>query len=246
MKKIIWALFQSETKFPEFDGYETYSFGIGGGTDHIHMDLSTPECIKELEKYPKPDVIFASPPCESWIVVSVGSIQKYSKEKGRNLHWKNKWEAFDFYPNAKRIRVNGVNTATTTGKIIQHFNPDLWAIENGNTSWIFDYIKDFTKLSGYKNKCNYYAYSFDVLKPTIIYSNLKLCLNKRKVDKLLRNVTDSGVGSKKLYKKKVAAGIKAIYNYKERSKVPPDLYRHILQQFELGGQPTLFPLEETA
>jgi site-specific DNA-cytosine methylase len=62
---VVWALFDSETAtvakaLPE---HEVYSFGIGSCTEHIHLDLSNFEtAVKELEKYPKPDVIFASPP----------------------------------------------------------------------------------------------------------------------------------------------------------------------------------------
>jgi len=248
MKKIIWALFQSETKFPEFDGYETYSFGMGGGTDHIHMDLSTLDCIKELEKYPKPDIIFASPPCESWVTLSCGHLGKYKVKKGLSLHWEKKWTPFDFEPRFKETRLNGVNTALTTAAIIQYFNPDLWCIENGNSSKLFDYIADHVKLLGFKNKCNYYSYGFDVLKPTIIYSNYKLNLHRfspnEKMGSFLQNSPSS---LRKIAAKKGQRAKKIVIdNYALSSKVPPDLYRHILRQFELGGQPTLFPLEETA
>ena len=79
---VVWALFDSETAtvanaLPE---HEVYSFGIGGGTEHIHLDLSDFETArKELEKYPKPDIIFASPPCESWVDLSKGHLSKYTK-----------------------------------------------------------------------------------------------------------------------------------------------------------------------
>jgi len=176
---IIWALFDSEaaTVAKALPEHEVYSFGIGGGTEHIHLDLSDFEtAAKELEKYPKPDAIFASPPCESWVTLSVGNIRYFSNEKGINLHWKNKWTAFDFKPEYRETRLNGCRTAETTARIIQHFKPEFWAIENGNSSLIFSYMNKFFSLSGYLNKCNFYSYGLNVLKPTIIYSNKLLIL----------------------------------------------------------------------
>jgi hypothetical protein len=238
---VIWALFDSETAcvskaLPE---HEVYSFGIGGGTKHIHLDLSDFNAArKELEKYPKPDVVFASPPCESWVLINVGSKRFYTKEHGKNFYWKNKWTAFDFTEKSKKIRLNGVNTAITTAKIISYFKPRYWAIENGNNSMIFNYIEDFGKLLGVRNKCNYFSYKFNVLKRTIIYSNVMLILKNTEPKQKLFNVCEETRKSLDLF------GLDKFLTYKERSKVPPLLYRDIIRQFEHGGQKTLFPLEE--
>jgi hypothetical protein len=238
---VIWALFDSETAtvaeaFPE---HEVYSFGIGSGTEHIHLDLSDFDTAKkELEKYPKPDVIFASPPCESWVLINVGSKRFYTKKHGKNFYWENKWTPFDFTKKQKEKRLNGINTAMTTAKIISYFKPRCWAIENGNNSMVFDYIRDFAKLAGIKNKCNYYSYGFDFLKRTIIYSNAMLILKNIQPKQKLLNVCEENRNNLDQF------GIDKFLTYKERSKVPPLLYRDIMRQFQHGGQKTLFPMEE--
>lgn len=232
---IIYALFDSEkgTVAKALPEHEVYSFGIGGGDKHIELDLSDGEAaIKELEKYPKPDVIFASPPCETWVDLSKGHLSKYTKEKGFNLHWKKKWEAFDLLPKFKERRLNGVNTCLAMARIIQHFKPKFWAIENGQKSLLFDYILEFGKLEGHRNLCNYFSYGLNVLKKTIIYSNTLLVLKNRKPTHKL-----DLIARKKCTR---IEGRTHIDQYAERSQVPPELYRDIMRQFEMGGNKTLF------
>ncbi len=238
--RVIWSLFDSETAtvatVAEPIGYDVYSFGIGTGTGHINLDLSDfVTAKKELNKYPKPDYIFASPPCESWVSVSVGNLPYFTKDKGLNLHWKSKWVPFDFTEKLKKTRINGCKTALCSAQIINHYKPKAWAIENGNSSLIFDYIKEYLK--GYKNKCNYFSYGFDVLKPTIIYSNLKLLLKNYKANKILSTIE---AGQKRKYTK-LRTKTKS---YATKSKVPPELYKNIIRDFEYGGQKTLFTLED--
>lgn len=84
MERVIWSLFDSETatvaKVAEPMGYDVYSFGKGKGTRHTHLDLSDFEKAKSmLDNYPKPDYIFASPPCESWVLISKGNYYDYKK-----------------------------------------------------------------------------------------------------------------------------------------------------------------------
>jgi len=242
--KIIWWLFQSETAPPVFDGYENYAFGIGGGTDHIHMDLSTLDCIKELEKYPKPDVIFASPPCETWVNVSVGNIKKFSTKKGINQYYEcRNFTPFDFKVEYKNRRLNGENTAMTTAKVIQHFKPKYWFIENGNSSLIFRFLNIRYGLNGFLNKYCYAAYGFDVWKPTIIYSNKSLFLYSKRPNRKLNLITTGNRKNKITYESCKAKGIEVFRknDYARKSKVPPKLYQSILSQIKS----TRFPLEET-
>jgi len=195
------------------------------------MDLGDEDwAIPELCKYPKPDVIFASPPCASWVSVSIGNVKKMTDEKGLNFHWKNKWTPFDFNEIAKKKRLNGIYTALTTAAIIKFFQPKYWAIENGASSLLFSYLYTFANLKGVKNKCNYYSYGFDALKPTIIYSNKTIYLNALKPNKLLRSVVDNDSEKLRLLKKQM--NLNGITKYKDRSKVPPRLYQAIMQQFK--------------
>jgi len=248
--RVVWALFDSETAtvakaLPEC---EVYSFGKGSGKEHIDLDLSDFATAKKvLDTYPKPDVIFASPPCESWVSLSIGNLNKYTKEKGLNLHWKKKWEGFDFLPRFKETRLNGINTALTLAKIIQHYKPKFWAVENGNSSLIFSYMYEFANLIGYKNKCNYGSYKFPVHKPTIILSNKILALGNFSRTFLQRTQV---IARRKTIEKMSggynAKGIKQLNYPHERSLVPPGLYRDIMRQFRFGGQPTMFDLTKEA
>jgi len=253
MRKVIWALFDSEThsaKHALEDRYDVYSFGIGTGTEHIELDLSNSEtAIAALEKYPRPDYILASPPCETWVSVSGANLHLWN-ERGHSLYWKNRWTPFDLIPKHKERREMGMKTAATTAEIIKYFAPDAWAIENGNSSLIFDFLADFCGLNGHRNAATYYGYGDNTLKPTIIYSNARLSLKHDRPksmserDALLWATRRAGDGDATREKRLRRGAGRYKNDYADRSKVPAALYHDILRQFELGGQPTLFPLEE--
>ena len=111
MKKVIWSLFDSETAITQqlnSDEYIVYSIGLpssSAATDNfIKMDLSKRSCLTKLDKLPKPDIIFSSPPCETWVNVSIGNVGKYNRNFNEyNLYWQK-----DFKPNnfAKHHKAN--------------------------------------------------------------------------------------------------------------------------------------------
>jgi len=230
---IIWALFDSENDtvkktLSQFEGVEVYSFGIGLGASHIHLDLSNFELARvELDKYPKPDIIFASPPCEVWCFVSVGVKRHYTIEPGINLYWKNKWTAFNFTNKHIERLKNGISTLETISKIIEWYKPRYWFIENGTRSLAFAYLKEVLGLTGYKNLTNYYSYGFDYFKPTTIYSNILLQLQNNSPNTELVKLKNHISGYTKLQLSKL------------RSKVPSCLYLDIFEQAKFGGVPLL-------
>jgi len=224
-RKIVWSLFDSETATvsKSLKDCDVYSFGIGSGTGHIHLDLSDfATAKKELDKYPRPDFLFASPPCETWCFISVGSKRFFTSELGINLYWRKKWVPFDFLPKHFDRRMNGMKTAETLVNIIRCYTPEYWAIENGARSLIFDYLREICHLYGFKNLTNYYSYGFDYLKPTVIYSNSKLFLKRNSPTRELSKVADSI----KNYSKSDMA--------RYRSRVPESLYLDIFSQFNRG------------
>jgi len=233
---VIWSLFDSEndTVKNTLPSLEVYSFGIGLGNTHIHLDLSNFErAIFELDKYPKPDIIFASPPCETWCFVSVGSKRHFTAEPGINLYWKNKWTAFNFTNEHIERLKNGISTLETTVKIIERYKPRYWFIENGTRSLAFAYLKEVLGLTGYKNLTNYYSYGFNYLKPTTIYSNILLQLKNNSPDTELQKLKNHISGYTKFELGKL------------RSKVPSGLYLDIFEQAKTGGVPLLsFPSEK--
>jgi hypothetical protein len=241
-KKIIWSLFDSEnatvSELVKNDiklsaQYLVYSFGKGNGLNHVHLDLSNFGYAKRrLDKYPKPDYIFASPPCETWCQVNVGTKRYYTSEKVLNFYYKNKWQR-NIYLNQEQTEraMNGEVTAKTTAKIIEHYKPQCWAIENGTRSHIFAYLQEIANLQGYKNLTNYYSYGFNYPKPTTIYSNLMLNLKRKSyikdinlLDKLENHIPNTDRKERAIL----------------RSKVPEQLYIDILKEFNIGGQKPLF------
>jgi hypothetical protein len=234
-KRVIWSLFDSENatmlEFNNNPNFDVYCFGLGWCFRHEILDLSNFELAKvELDKYPRPDYIFASPPCESWCFVSVGNKRHYTNEPGINLYWQSQWRSFDFIQKHYEIRMNGVNTAETTAKIIQHYKPKFWAVENGTRSLLFSYLRECCNLTGYRNLTNYYSYGFEFLKPTTIYSNILLSLANNSPNRKLAKIKTHIKGMSK----------RDLYAY--RSRVPVGLYADILAQFETHDVRSLFPV----
>lgn len=242
MKKIIWSLFDSETAITQelnSDEYIVYSIGLPSSsavTDNfIKMDLSKRSCLTKLEKLPKPNIIFASPPCETWVKVNIGNVIYFERNfNEHNFYWQHNFKGNDFRPKYKKARLFGQKTAFYTAEIIKKFNPELWCIENGSSSLIFKYINKFNNLNGNQNKTFYSSYDNINFgrKPTTIYSNLKMNLRndfKHSNIATVDHLTGSKRGSKEVRT-----------TYCERSKVPIELYKHILLIYENKQQLNLF------
>lgn len=242
MKKVIWSLFDSETAITQelnSDEYIVYSIGLPSSsaiTDNfIKMDLSRKSCLKKLEKLPKPDIIFSSPPCETWVTVNIGNCYYFKRNYNEyNLYWQRNFKPNNFLKKHRELRLLGQKTAYYTAEIIKKFNPKLWCVENGSSSFIFKYLYKYHNLKGNQNKTYYSSYdniNFSK-KPTTIYSNLIMNL---------RN--DSKKGSKVIVSEAMKdrkEGIKYLTDYSERSAVPIQLYRHILDIYEGKSQLSLF------
>lgn len=172
-KLVCWALFDSETgdymstihHYFE-DKIEVYGVGIshyGKDTDHyVNFDLANfselfgkPSLATRLLKVlPKPDIIVASPPCESW--------SHMTSINNGNIHWKR--YASKLFPENKIFqlqdvdvqtgfvkaadiktfftRVNGELCHQNTWDIIKETKPSVFMVENpDNYSW--DYIQKY-------------------------------------------------------------------------------------------------------
>jgi len=241
MKKVIWSLFDSETAITQElnkNDYIVYSIGLPSSTaitdNFIKMDLSKKSCLTKLEKLPKPDIILASPPCETWVTLNIGNVRFYDRNfNEHNLYWQKNFKPNNYNFKHRGLRLLGQKTAYFTAEIIKKFNPELWCVENGSSSLIFKYLHKYHNLKGNQNKTYYSSYdniNFG-LKPTTIYSNLKLNLRKdfRKSTIHIAYCKSSIKNNKTILK-----------GYCERSKVPIELYKHILSIYENKEQLTLF------
>lgn len=233
MKKVIWSLFDSETAITQklnSDEYIVYSIGLPSSsaiTDNfIKMDLSKRSCLTKLEKLPKPDIIFASPPCETWVTLNIGNVKFFKRNYNEfNLYWQKNFKPNNYMKKHRNLRLLGQKTAYYTAEIIKKFNPELWCVENGSSSLIFKYLYIYNNLKGNQNKTYYSSYdniNFS-LKPTTFYSNLKMNLRKDK-----KNTSIHIAHCKSSFKNNKTI----LSDYCERSKVPIELYKHILNIYE--------------
>ena len=235
-KKIIWALFDSETSITlglESHKYKVITIGIATDSsktkDFININLSKKSCIRKLRNLDKPDIIFASPPCETWVGLSIGNIRFFNRNYNEyNLYWQRNFKGNDFTKKLREKRLEGQRTAYWTAEIIKTFKPELWVIENGRSSLIFQYLRTYFNMNGYKNNTYYSAYdkSFSP-KPTIFYSNKKFFL-KNYINRTGRTIENKG------------KGFDCIISYANRSRVPLGIYKDILKQYEGYGQQYLF------
>lgn len=239
---IVWALFdsgngcyaQAAKEFPEI---ELYSIGMDKEhkNDHfINLNLAAYSfdgkvnpLFKVLDQLPEPDMILASPPCESWSVASA--------MKNGNASWKQEagdalfqpqiplsrftvrdykdYEGVQFIPEKSLLnRINGELCTFNTIQIIKRYNPDFYIIENPAGSRMWDYIE---RVLGFEipfdNLTYYNNYGYPLSKATKFKSNLELRLKKEKI----RNEVKFNEFSR---------------NYNDRSNIPINLIKDIFNQ----------------
>lgn len=240
-KMVVWSLFDSGNGsyfkvLKDMQNIENFSIGldIENKNDHfINLDLSDYSfifgkdlLIEELEKLPKPDLIIASPPCESWSVASAmsGGNACWKQEKVDSLFAPqtplsrytvreyNDYTRYQFKPDRSLVkRINGELTIFNTIKIIKHFKPKYYVIENPAYGRIWEYIE---KILGfdipYENLTYYSSYNYPISKPTKFGSNVELNLKK---ERAANSIKFSELGG-----------------YNNRSNIPESLVRDIFEQ----------------
>ncbi|MEG9490779.1 DNA methyltransferase [Mannheimia indoligenes] len=202
-KIIVWALFDSGngcyTKAARiFPNIKIYPIGIDIERKNKHfISLNLADYYRLfgdnklfniLDKLPKPDVILASPPCESFSVASAmwggNASWKQEQPNGSRFVIRNKSD-YDF-EKAKRIiryeksffnRINGELCIYNTVEIIKRYQPKVYVIENPLASRMWDYIEDIIGFSiPFSNPTYYGNYQYPVKKPTKFKSNIDLGL----------------------------------------------------------------------
>lgn len=249
-KMVVWALFDSgngsyfkcANSLNSSGGanIEIYSIGmdIENKNNHfINLDLADYKRLfgdntlfDVLDKLPKPDLIIASPPCESWSNAS-------AMENG-NACWKRNdvsdslfapqvrpspftiranqdyESAYINYQYDRQFlkRVNGELTAFNTIEIIKRYRPQFWVIENPAADRLWPYIEDIIGFRiPYKNLARYNNYDYPLQKRTIFGSNIELNLKNKiiKQDIEWKNFSKS---------------------YNERSNIPKKLVSEIFEK----------------
>lgn len=240
---IIWALFDSGngsyTKVAKnMPGVEIYPIGldIENKNDHfINLDLSDysylfgdNKLIDTLSKLPHPDLIIASPPCESWSVASAmkDGNASWKQEKGDSLFSsQTPLSRFtirghkDYEPSNVQFkydrsfvnRINGELCTYNTIKIIKHFKPKFYIIENPATSRMWEYIE---KIIGFNipfdNLTYYNNYGFQISKATKFKSNIDLKLKCERTPNEIK--------------------FNQVAGYNTRSNIPSDLVKEMFDK----------------
>ncbi|WP_144809305.1 DNA cytosine methyltransferase [Enterococcus casseliflavus] len=253
---IVWALFDSgngcySKAAKKFEDIEIYSIGLDYENKNRHfisLNLADYSILfgdrhmfDTLDELPKPDLIIASPPCESWSVASA--------LKNGNACWKREDVSdslfqpqvlpspftirtkFDYdyshnnldYSKQFIKRVNGELTVFNTIRIIKEYNPKIFIIENPASGKIWEYIETVIGFNlPYKNLTRYNNYDYPLQKPTKFASNVYLGLK----NKVIKQDIKWGNFSK---------------DYNERSNIPAslveDIFRKVLEM-DLVGNPT--------
>lgn len=178
--------------------------------------------IETLKKLPLPDIILASPPCESWSGADCGGKMFRNLDEEGNWHVKNAkyYEQYlkkcnpvkrRYFLQKEESRILGEATIGATIKIIKYFQPKVWVIENPQTSKTWSYQNKHWNFKGYENLAYYSSYDSDFSpKPTIFKSNIELKLNSKK---------------EKGNNKHMANG-----SYNKRSSIPFELIKDYLAQ----------------
>ena len=208
----VWALFDSGNgsyfkSAQKFDEIEIYPVGldIENKNDHfINLNLADYSYLfgnnilfDTLDQLPKPDLIIASPPCESWSMASAlrGGNASWKREDLSDSLFVPQKEASPFtirsrtdyleahnnlkYDRQFIKRVNGELTIFNTIQIIERYMPKYFIIENPATSKIWEYMKDIIGFNiPYENLTRYNNYDYPLQKPTKFGSNIFLDLDR--------------------------------------------------------------------
>lgn len=203
MKKVIWDLFgggqnsvyNTLKEFNLLDEYDIYTFDIVTPQHSkqrvLNLSSDIRRVLSDLSPFPKPDIILASPLCQSFSMIlamknggnccweptadGLKIRSKESFEKNKNAFTRNM-----IYERQLEKAILGKKCIDNTIKIIEIFKPKYYYIENPRKSLMWKYIEQEHKefwTNSFTNITNYNNYGFISKKPTIFLSNVLMNLN---------------------------------------------------------------------
>ena len=152
-----------------------------------------------------PDVIWASPPCETFSVASISH------------HWN--YENKTHVPKSEKC-IEGINRVKKTLEIIQILKPKYFIIENPRG--ILRKMIFMANLNRYT--VTYCQYGEHRMKPTDLWSNIP--------DLVFRPVCKNGEPCHERAPRGAKTGTQGIKGYKDRSIVPKELCLDVYQQIQ--------------
>jgi len=172
---------------------QQYYFNLAPKLDHNGDIIAEFEQFRKKHNIPLPDIIVASPLCQSfssvtamrgggtasWIICEDGHLELRDKanfEAYKGGFTKNYiWEKQHF------IGKLGKECIENTIKLIQFYEPKYWYIENPMQSLMWNYIKYNLEFNGIENICSYGSYGYRINKKTKFLSNIKMELLNKKI-----------------------------------------------------------------
>jgi hypothetical protein len=190
------------------DYFRIYKSGTGTYkySDLIEFEgINYPVSILDFDvnKVPfQPDIIWASPPCTSFSVASIGH------------HWTGGKGAY--IPKTDGARL-GLELVKKTIEIINHFQPTYWFMENPR-----GVLRKLPVVQGLKkNTVTYCQYGDERMKPTDIWTNSELWVPRP----MCKNGDPCHVAAPRGSR----TGTQGRSNAYERSKIPDELCQEILK-----------------
>lgn len=177
-------------------GHKTFTSDIDPSFD---TDYTVDIFSFDTNKLPlKPDIIWASPPCEGFSVASIGK------------HWN-----VDHTPKSDKA-VKSMEMVTKTIQIIDELKPKYWIIENPRGK-----LRKLAIMQGFKrNTVTYCQYGDMRMKPTDLWTNF---------DWQPRPMCKNGQPCHVAAPRGSSTGTQGIKTYKDRSRVPEQLCKEILE-----------------
>ena len=205
----LFAGTKSFSKVANSLGLETYTSDIDEG---FNTDYAVSIMDFDITKVPyQPDIIWASPPCETFSVASLGH------------HWTGGKGAY--IPKTQKC-IDGIDRVKKTLEIIKELKPEYWFIENPRGVLR---KMDFMNQDGiYRHTVTYCQYGDTRMKPTDIWTNY---------DSLkLKPVCKNGMPCHVAAPRGSRTGTQGLNNYRDRSIVPSKLCEDIIKQVLANGE----------
>lgn len=174
--------------------------------DQFNTDYTVSITDFDFHKVPfNTDILWASPPCETFSVASLGH------------HWTGGKGAYE--PKTQAC-IDGIDRVKKTLQIIEQLNPEAWIIENPRG--VLRKMDFMNKDGIYRYTVTYCQYGDTRMKPTDLWSNIP--------DLVFKPMCKNGMPCHVSAPRGSQTGTQGIKTYKDRSRVPDELCLSIYQQ----------------